>query len=63
MLRITHIFINLQIKVLDILEKLIEKNDFSKRSYAYLLDRVAINSNQLQRYGTQIKNLYGSTLN
>ena len=40
--------------VLALMEKEINKNNASKRNYAYLMDRVLVNKNQKQIYGTQL---------
>ena len=42
-----------QKEALSILEKLLEKGDTSKSNFAYLYDRVAVNENRLQKFGTQ----------
>lgn len=44
-----------QCKVLSSLKKCVKNNSASKSNYAYLLDRVKVNSNKLQVYGTQVK--------
>lgn len=43
-----------QKEILKVLKKEIEKNNAHKNEYALLEDRVAINSNQKQRFGTQV---------
>jgi hypothetical protein len=40
--------------VLALMKKEIAKNNASKRNYAYLVDRILINKNQKQIYGTQL---------
>lgn len=40
---------------LDLQKEFLENCDFSDKNYAYLYDRVAINSGEKQRYGTQFK--------
>lgn len=42
-----------QAEVLEMLEPLLIKNETRQRNYAYLYDRVAVNGNRPQRYGTQ----------
>ena len=46
--------VEFQKKMLNVLRKEIKKNNAEKNSYALLEDRVAINSNQKQRFGTQV---------
>ncbi|WPU93009.1 DUF6624 domain-containing protein [Mucilaginibacter sabulilitoris] len=40
--------------VLSLMKKEIDKSNASKRNYAYLADRILINKNQKQIYGTQL---------
>jgi hypothetical protein len=44
-----------QEKVLALMEKELEKNNASANNYAYLLDRVRVNTGRLQVYGTQMQ--------
>ncbi|MFK7958639.1 MAG: DUF6624 domain-containing protein [Lysobacterales bacterium] len=44
---------DLQQRVLSRMEPLLESNGVSRKNYAYLWDRVAVNSGRSQRYGTQ----------
>lgn len=44
-----------QKKCLALMELLVEKNQVGKSDFAYLWDRVAVNSGKNQRYGTQIE--------
>ncbi|MFV8357162.1 DUF6624 domain-containing protein [Flavobacterium sp. XS1P32] len=46
--------IKFQQKMLKALEKEIEKNNAEKSNYAMLEDRIAINLNQKQRFGSQV---------
>lgn len=45
--------VNLQKRVLNLLNRLLSTRDTNLRHYAYLFDRVAVNEYRLQRYGTQ----------
>jgi hypothetical protein len=47
--------IDFQERVLALLKVEITKNNASKKNYAYLVDRVLVNKNQKQIYGTQLK--------
>lgn len=42
-----------QTEVLNLLEPLLSSKDTDKQNFAYLFDRVAVNTGKLQRYGTQ----------
>lgn len=42
-----------QTEMLELLEPLVPANETGQRNYAYLYDRVAVNSGRPQRYGTQ----------
>jgi hypothetical protein len=44
-----------QEKVLAMMEKELEKNNANANNYAYLLDRVRVNTGRLQVYGTQMQ--------
>lgn len=44
-----------QKKCLALMEPLVEKNQVGKANFAYLWDRVAVNSGKKQRYGSQIE--------
>ncbi len=44
-----------QMEVLAAMGALLKSENFNLRNYAYLYDRVQVNTGQLQRYGTQLK--------
>jgi len=44
---------NFQADILSRMEPYVEAGETSKKNYAYLWDRVAVNNDRLQRYGTQ----------
>jgi len=44
-----------QEKVLILIKKQVDKNNASKSNYAYLTDRILVNKNQKQIYGTQLQ--------
>jgi len=44
-----------QEKVLILMKKQVDKNNASKSNYAYLTDRILVNKNQKQIYGTQLQ--------
>ncbi len=49
----------LQQRALQLMEKEVEKANASATDFAYLVDRILINSGKLQKYGTQLQELNG----
>lgn len=55
--------LNFQKKVLNSMKKSVQKKRTDRSNYAYLFDRVQINSNQKQKFGTQLTyNEYGQAV-